>query len=254
VTAPRDLVEHYADYYGADALTRWRDLGASDKARNIVSLCSSLFPGRPTVLDIGCGDGAVIGALDRIGFGSSYVGLEISPSGLGVAQRRTYQAPTSFNLYAGTELPVGSGSFDLAVLSHVLEHVEDPRHLIREASRVARYVFVEVPLELNLRVPHDFHWTDVGHINLFSPVVLRHLVQSSGLHVERESVTCSSPAVVRVLHPGWRGTLRWAVKTAVLKVASTVATATFTYNGALVARSAHREPALDSSAEGRRAN
>jgi SAM-dependent methyltransferase len=237
VSTPHDLVEHYADYYGADELKRWRDLGASDKARNIVSLCSSLLSGRPTVLDIGCGDGAVIAALDGIGFGSSYVGLEVSPSGLGVARMRTFEAPTSFQLYAGTELPVDSGSFDLAVLSHVLEHVEDSRHLIAEAARAARYVFVEVPLELNARVPHDFRWTDVGHINLFSPVVLRHLVQSTGLHVERETVTCSSRAVIRALHPGWRGSLRWGVKAGVLKVSKKVATATFTYNGALLARS-----------------
>jgi SAM-dependent methyltransferase len=248
VTTPDDLVEHYAHYYGDEELKRWRELGARDKAQNILSLCSTLLAERPTVVDIGCGDGAVIEALDSVGFARSYVGLEISPSGVRVAQARAYTTPTSFQVYAGTQLPVDSESFDLAVLSHVLEHVKDPRHLIGEAARVARYVFVEVPLELNVRVPHDFHWTEVGHINLFNPIVLRHLVQSTGLHVERETVTCSSRAVTRALHPGWKGDLRWGVKTAVLNLSRKTATAIFTYNGALVARSVRHRAASEPAA------
>lgn len=125
--------------------------------------------------------------------------------------------------------------FDLAVLTHVIEHVENPRELISEAARVASRIFVEVPLELNARTPRDFRWTDVGHINLFNPTSLRHLIQSVGLRVERECVVTSSRAVQRYMRPGLRGDLRWLLKLAMLKASTRVATSLLTYNGALVA-------------------
>jgi len=46
--------------------------------------------------------------------------------------------------------------------------------------------------------------------------------------------------VIRALHPGWSGNLRWALKAGLLKVSVQAATALFTYNGALVAQSATR--------------
>ncbi len=49
--------------------------------------------------------------------------------------------------------------------SHVVEH---PRTLLHEARRVARHVFVEVPLEHNLRLPRDFAADDLGHINAYT--------------------------------------------------------------------------------------
>lgn len=52
---------------------------------------------------------------------------------------------------------MSDGSFDLAIQSHVLEHVEYPRVVSHEAARVADYVFVEVPLELNRRTAEHFH-------------------------------------------------------------------------------------------------
>ena len=45
--------------------------------------------------------------------------------------------------------PAEDGAYDLAVLSHVLEHVPEPMSLLREAARVAPAVLVEVPLEDN---------------------------------------------------------------------------------------------------------
>lgn len=65
----------------------------------------------------------------------------------------------------------GDNFFDLAILSHVLEHVEFPRVLIRTAQRVAKYVFWEIPLEDNFRLPDRLQnagsFQDAGHINFF---------------------------------------------------------------------------------------
>ncbi len=229
---------HYAGYYGDTNLAAWRELSAKDKAANVIRLYCLVRQESPSeVADIGCGDGAVIQELGRQGFGHSYVGFEISESGLSYARQRQYAKPSRFELFDGRHLPVEDKSFDLAILSHVLEHVEEPRTLLREAARVSRLVFVEVPLELHLRTPHDFHWSDVGHINLFNPLLLRHLVQSTGLHVLAERVTCPHPAVFTFRYPGWMGILRWAIKAVFLRLSPALACKMLTYHGCLIARS-----------------
>lgn len=232
----RDLTAHYAHYY-ADPIRRWRALGAIDKAANVVRLWQHGSIRR--VADIGCGEGSVIQCLSGLGYGEEFVGFEISHSALEMAEQLSYDRPTSFVSYDGSKLPAEDESFDLAILSHVIEHVEEPRSLLFEARRVARYVFVEVPLELNLRTSSHFEWTDVGHINLYNPLLLRHLCQSTGLHIIAEQVTCPSREIFE-FHSGRIGATKWAIKRGLLFV-KPIATRLFTYNGSVLAR-----PAQDS--------
>jgi hypothetical protein len=67
--------------------------------------------------------------------------------------------------------------------------VEHPRQLIYEASRVARRVFIEVPLEDTARLPRDFVLDPVGHINFYSMKSIRRLAQSCDLRVTHERIT-----------------------------------------------------------------
>jgi SAM-dependent methyltransferase len=234
-----DLIKHYSAYYGDARLARWRELGARDKSTNIMSLWSRVDGEvKPSVVDVGCGDGAIIRELGRNGFGRNYMGLEISESAIDQAQQHEHISPTTFKLFDGHRLPVEDGSVDLVILSHVLEHVEEPRRLLYEAMRIGRYVFVEVPLELNLRTPHDFRWTDVGHINLYDPVVIRHLMQSVGLRILAEQTVCPSIDVFKFLRPGIKGTLHWAIKASLLKAAPFAAWRLFTYHETVLASTA----------------
>jgi SAM-dependent methyltransferase len=236
MTKMPDLIQHYSAYYGDAKLSQWRELGARDKSANIMGLWSHVNGEvKPSVADVGCGDGAIIRELDRNGFGQSYLGLEISESAIDQAQQFQHISPTTFRLFDGHRLPVEDGSVDLVVLSHVLEHVEEPRRLLYEAMRIGRYVFVEVPLELNLGTPHDFRWTDVGHINLYNPVVIRHLMQSVGLNILAEKTVCPSLDIFKFLRSGMKGTLHWAIKASLLKVAPFAAWRLFTYHEAILA-------------------
>ncbi len=228
----RDLVKHYAGYYGDPVLREWRDLGGREKAFNIVSLW-----GRPElpqrVAEIGFGEGAVLAHLDRSGFGNSFTGFEVSSSAVQAASQRQFCHPIRFVKFDGRRIPARDDEFDLAILSHVLEHVAEPRVLLEEAARIAPAVFVEVPTELHARTPKHFGWTDVGHINLYSPLVIRHLVESCGLRVVAERVTQPSRETCSFHTGAARGTAKWLVKSAALK--ARIGTRMFTYHSCLLA-------------------
>jgi SAM-dependent methyltransferase len=221
---------HYRDWYTGGGSEWWR-IGAVDKADNVIALCGAL--GCREVLEIGAGEGAVLARLSELGFGTALHAVEISPGGVAAMQRRAIPRLVEARLYDGGVLPHPDGRFDLAILSHVLEHVEHPRQLLHEAARVARHVFVEVPTEDTLRLPADFVFDDLGHINTWSPRTIRRLVQSCGLRVLRQITTCPG-AEVYAFHRGLEGRLAHAVKRTLLALAPAVATRVFTYHTALV--------------------
>lgn len=232
------MESHYECYYEAEGLETWRRLGGYDKARNIRRLWGDRVA--PTVIEVGCGDGAVAEHLAATTFFTDYVGVDISGSGIRKARAKRIDR-AKFALFDGRRIPVRNQRFDLAVLSHVLEHVEEPRSLLRECARVARYVFVEVPLELNIRSPRDFTWDSVGHINLFNPLLLRHIVQSSDLAIVDQRTTAPGYASVAFRKGRLLGCLVWSVKTSLLRMSPRIATTLLTYHGCVLARS-HEDP------------
>ena len=215
--------------------SEWCRLGAIDKADNVVRLCSDVP--HATLLDIGAGEGSVIARLAEIGFGESYHAVEVSETAAEVIRSRGIPSFVGCSSFDGEHLPHGDAAFDLAILSHVVEHVEYPRKLIYEARRVARHVFVEVPLELNLRLPEQFVADDLGHINTYSPKLIRRLLESCGLEVLREMLSHRSRATY-TYHGDPLGNLKFAVKELALRAAPRLATSLWTYHGALLCRPA----------------
>ena len=231
-----NLIDHYRNYYADRNNSDWRELSARYKAENIISLYTrSGGNSGPNMVELGCGDGAIARELERRGFGRTYVGYEISDSAVEKAQTRNYDNPTKFKLFDGIRSDAEDKSFDLAIVSHVLEHVEDPRMLLREAARISNHVFVEVPLELNIRTSRDFQWTSVGHINLYNPVLIRHLIQSTGLQIQSEQITCVGLPVFTFQRSKIRGIIHWAIKATMLRFLPSVAWRLFTYHGSLLA-------------------
>jgi SAM-dependent methyltransferase len=218
---------NYRDAYAGGA-SEWRRRGALAKADNVVALCREL-PAR-RVLEIGAGEGALLRRLSELDFGEALHALEISQSGVDAISRAGIPRLVECRLFDGYAIPHGDDHFDVAILSHVLEHVEQ---LLYEASRVAHFVFVEVPLEDTLRLPRDFRFDPVGHINAWSPTTLRRLVQSCGLRVLRQ-ITANPARETYTYRRGLRGLFRHAVKALLLAAAPGVATRLFTYHGALV--------------------
>jgi SAM-dependent methyltransferase len=226
-----ELRGHYDRYY--DGPSEWRRLGALAKAENVLALCGGIP--HESVLEIGAGEGALLARLAELGFGRWLHAAEISDSGVREIRARGIEGLSACERFDGESLPWPDGSFDLAVLSHVLEHAEHPRQLLAEAARVARAIFVEVPLEDTWRLPRDFRPDGVGHINFFSPRSLRRFVQTCGLEVLAATVAVPSREAM-VFRSGARGALAWGAKTLALRAAPALATRLSTYHGALLCR------------------
>jgi SAM-dependent methyltransferase len=184
-----DLVRFYESAYSHDPETamrysRWRALSAVGKADHVTALAARAGLRPRSVLDVGCGDGALLSELHRRGFGGRLSGVELSAAAVAIASSRSEIA--SVQRYDGRRLPAGDGTQELAVISHVLEHVADPPALLREAARVCRAVLIEVPLEANLsarrrgkRAVSD----EIGHLQRLDRDAMRRIVASAGLRV-----------------------------------------------------------------------
>lgn len=224
----------------AQRLGRWRALGARSKAAHARALCAraGLEPG--SLVEIGCGDGALLAELR--GLAPVLDGFELSGPAAEMARRHVPEA-RRVEPYDGLHVPAGDGEYDLAVLSHVLEHVPDPAPLLAEAARVARWVLVEVPLEANRSAARPAKRTEsarIGHLHAFDRAAVRALLVGAGLHAAAEL----ADPLPREHHAFFaegraargRAGAKWAVRAAAHRAAPRAAERLFTVHYAVLAR------------------
>ena len=185
---PEELRAFYEAGYsgsGADAARseRWRALGARGKARRTLSLLADRPPAT-ALLDVGCGDGALLAQLRAARPGWALAGAEIADAPARIARDRVPEAEIA--TFDGETLPWADGRFDVGVLSHVLEHVLDPVAALREAARACAVVVVEVPLEDNLsarRASKADGFAALGHLRRLARADVHRIAASAGLRV-----------------------------------------------------------------------
>ena len=173
----------------AERLGRWRALGARNKSANVMALCRRGGVNPQTVVEIGCGDGALLHALSDHGLAARYDGFELSGPAAAIAAGRGIPGAGRIEAYDGERVPAADGAYDLAVVSHVLEHVPEPASLLAEAARVAEHVLIEVPLEDNHSAKRPRKRAEalrIGHIQAFSRADVHALAAGAGLRVAAE--------------------------------------------------------------------
>jgi SAM-dependent methyltransferase len=101
--------------------------------------------GARTLLDVGCGDGALTNALAE----------DFEVTGVDLSEAALAHVRTTSVVASATDLPFGEDSFDVVLSSQVLEHLEDAdyRRALSEMRRVARtHVLISVPYREDLGV------------------------------------------------------------------------------------------------------
>ena len=129
------------------------------------------------VLDVGCGIGRNLAALD-----ASSVGIDHNAHSVEVAARETGRTAMTTDAFLASDL-AQPGGFDALLLAHVAEHMpfDDARALLAEYAPFVRpggAVLVICPQERG-------YTTDATHVNFLDGPDLEDLARAAGLEVDR---------------------------------------------------------------------
>ena len=160
-----DVKNAYDEFYlGRDE--QWRMLGARYKANNIIEV--SKGHDFKKVLEVGAGDGSILRHLSEWNTFPEMHALEISQSGVDQIKKLGLKNLSSVTIFDGYHIPFKDNEIDLVILSHVLEHVEFERMLLREIKRVSKFLIIEVPCDYRYGVDFELWSYQYVHPFLFA--------------------------------------------------------------------------------------
>ena len=191
----KSLKSSYDEFY-SDSSSTWRELGGKYKAENILAVCKNYNFGK--VLDCGAGEGSVLKFLEYSPIQSDLYAIEISDTGISQIKKRNLQKLIEVKKFDGYVIPYPDKYFNMAYCSHVIEHVEHPRILLRELKRTSEFQVFEIPLDYSINVDKRVdHYLSYGHINIFTPSTFRFLLKSEGYKIIEERLTKTPNVVTR---------------------------------------------------------
>lgn len=197
VNTNNNLKQLYDNYYTGGAEDQWRMMGAKHKFQNIKDLTQGQNFRR--VLEVGAGDGSILHYIDNdSSFCDELYALEISESGIEAIQQRQLNKLVEVKSFDGYHIPYSDNMFDLVIFSHVLEHVEFPRMILRELRRIARFQLIEVPRDYKPNADRRIaHFLSYGHIWIFTPTLLRYLLKSEQFEILHDKMSFTHPELLR---------------------------------------------------------
>jgi SAM-dependent methyltransferase len=186
--------ETATEYYGEDFMS---ETYALPRKR-----LSEWVPEGARVIDIGCGSGRVARLVAERA--EAVVGVDRNPDHIGLAQR--YANPPNVFFKVGDADRELDGEYDLALVIHLLEHLDDPDAFLTRLRSVASRVIVEVPdfradaLNIaRLELGADFS-TDADHVREYTPAVLADQLARNGWTISDWSEGYTSFAALAVVN------------------------------------------------------
>ena len=165
---------------GEAAIATWLRETDWDDARRIEMLGQAIV--NKTVLDFGCGAGGFL--LKAQNIAAKVVGIELE-------QRVLDHFAGQLELYSSIEECKSQGlNFDVITAFHVLEHVPDPRAMLKELAEILKpggKIIIELPsgndallsLYENKAFQNFTYWS--AHLYLFTPDTCAALIRQAGL-------------------------------------------------------------------------
>lgn len=141
------------------------------------------------ILDVGCGKGHIVRSL--IPITNNVIGVDYNESSIKSAKEIIKEdiiliCDDIFN-YLKNNI---NEKFDVIILSHVLEHFDDPSSFLKKITLRSKYLYIEVPdfesTHLNVYrqlVNTDLIYSDADHIHEFDRNELEEIIKSSSYEV-----------------------------------------------------------------------
>jgi len=183
---------NYERYYAKinNNFVRWRNLSSIRKAKSIINLTNTVNIEVDSVLDVGAGLGDVTEELIKQKLSRRYVLAEISSTAIDYLSKR-FKTNNCTVKKIDDAFWESKERYTIAILSHVIEHLEKPEELLAKALKVSDYVCIEVPLENCLsanvfaklrKILKNKKRTEnlVGHVQFFNKKMILDLVNSVG--------------------------------------------------------------------------
>jgi len=146
-----------------------------------------------SILDVGCGAGAITIALKSILNPDRMVGLDVS--GVMLAKARQLDKNETVEWVQKSIYEISNDIFfDLVICADVVEHIEDDSRLIKHLATIGRNIVIRIPLEdstfnrllMSLKIYDPFKDTELryGHIHHYNESQLEKLFKEAGLIIK----------------------------------------------------------------------
>ncbi|GLU51422.1 hypothetical protein Dfri01_08830 [Dyadobacter frigoris] len=190
--------DSYSSQYDEKSVA-WRTMGAKYKAQNIIELAKNIK--FENVLEVGAGEGSILYWLSKWNFSKNLNCVEISESGIEMIKSKNIEHLKDVLLFDGYKIPYPDNHFDLVICSHVMEHVEHERILLREIKRVSKNQIFEVPIDFSFYVDKKIkHFLAYGHINIYTPGLFRFLLLSENFEILKDKCYLFQDDVLKPLY------------------------------------------------------
>jgi len=150
-----------------------------------------------TILELGCGSGAVLNALlpYRCQF---IIGLDLLETSITLVRNRTNTLSAIYG--DAISLPFRDETFTQIIAQHLIEHFQYPINVLLEWKRALQPGGKLTLVTPNSLFPHQEWFDDPSHHNIFTEDELSHLMESAGLVIVNTRVI--NPFIINLRYMG----------------------------------------------------
>ena len=146
--------------------------------------------GSDKILDLGCGEGRLVKEISNTT--TQITGVDLDEKRLKIARKENAGKDIYFirDDILNYVNKITQKDFDAAILSHIIEHLDDPKGFLKILSKKVPNIYIEVPdfesSHLNLfrvALDLDLRYADADHIYEFERSELKNLLEESNLEI-----------------------------------------------------------------------
>jgi SAM-dependent methyltransferase len=153
-----------------------------------MNFLSSYLERQHNVLDLGCARGEITWIVAE--YVEKVVGIDHTKELIEIAIRDNFRPNITYIVGDALEYLQKEQNFDVLILSHILEHIDNPKKFLLDFNKYFKYIYIEVPdfdrSFLNIyRVDQkrELVWTDLDHVSEFDRQDLKDILNECNLLV-----------------------------------------------------------------------